>query len=175
MTFGVMGSSPFGPFTKLLNQIVLEKVRDTWNINNPTVEPASPSDAQLKDQARAKLGLEWTQGEISKVYEMRFIARAPVPTGERSEGYRMEAFFQKVEIHVFVRRDDITVPAQALNMLNEVKRIMHEQRGSFGQGIQHIDPVELDLPVHDPENYGVSAYWHWKMTYQAHYFVAHTT
>lgn len=168
-----MGQSPFGPFTKFIYQIVMEKLRTEWSINNPTAESATPSTGEKQDQTRLRFGLEWTPGSIEKVYEIHVVGSSAVPTGERSEGYRMEAFFETIHIHIFVRRDDITMPSQALNIINEVKRIMKEFRTSFGQGIQHIDPVSLD-EAHDPSDYRDDAYWHWDWTFQAHYFTAHT-
>lgn len=169
MSFGVAGSSPFGPFTKSVHEIIKDKLASSWTATDPAKEDGTDADKQ--NTLKLKFGLEYTAGDISKTYEIRCVRMPLIPTGENATGMRLEGFDANVGVHLWVRRNDLAELAQLQKMENEVSRIVADNRTAFGQGLQFVKITQV-RPAHDPTSYGADGYWHLLMVLSCVYMMA---
>lgn len=159
-TYGIAGSSPFGPFTKTINALVRDLVYAQYNAADPAKEDPDVS-ADRKDMGKVRIGTGW-ENNVSKPYEIHCII--PQGMGPRRIqavlGWHRVEWEQDVHVHVFARRNDLTEPAQAKTMRDQVERII----GQYPNGLAQGGPILMSqgfMPSHDPKDYTPAGYWHY--------------
>jgi hypothetical protein len=153
MSYGIAGSSPFADLTKTIEDLVRAMLFAQWSL---TV-PGKDSDAEKAAPNKVRFGLGWSKG-IRNIHEIHCIHMSTIKE-VAANGWKLHMFRTVIDVHVFVKRSTEGEPDNLRKMLQEIDRIVAQNRLSLGEG---VGPMRLTgwQQADDPETIGDVSYWH---------------
>jgi hypothetical protein len=153
-SYGISGSDPFSDLTKTVETLVMELLFAHWSL----ASPAKDTDPEKAAVTKVRFGLGWGGLGVRNNYEIHCL-HLMTSKQVAANGWKLHQFRTVVDIHVFVKRATTTEPDNLRKMLQEVDRIVTQNRLALGQGVK---PIKFNgwQNADDPENTATATYWH---------------
>jgi hypothetical protein len=153
-SYGVSGSSPFQDLTRSIEDLLKELLFAQWSISSPSKD-ADPEKAAAN---KVRFGLGWGGLGVRNNYEIHCL-HLMTTKQVAAIGWRLHQFRTMVDVHLFVKRSTTTEPDAVRKMMQEVDRIVTQNKLALGQGVKPIRLVEWQQ-ADDPEDTSNASYYH---------------
>lgn len=153
-TYGVAGTSPFADLAKNIETLMKELLFAQWSLSSP----AKDADPEKAAANKVRFGLGWGGTGVRNNFEIHCL-HLTTQKDVAANGWRLHHFKTSVDIHVFVRRST-TIESDILRkMLQEVDRIVTQNRLTLGQSVKPIRLLAWQ-EADDPEETATASYFH---------------
>jgi hypothetical protein len=164
MSYGIAGSSPFADLTKTIEALLRDLIFAQWSLSSPGKDTAAEQAAPNK----VRFGLGWNKG-VRNIHEIHCLHMSTIKEVV-ANGWRLHMFRTVVDVHVFVKRSTEGEPDNLRKIMQEIDRIVTQNRLALGQGVkpmrltgwQEADDPDDTVTVPCWHRVGQVECWYWK-------------
>jgi hypothetical protein len=153
-TYGISGSTPFSDLSKTLEALLRDLLFAQWSLSSP----AKDTDPEKAAANKVRFGLGWGGTGVRNNFEIHCLHLSTLKE-VAANGWKLHEFKTVVDVHVFARRTTTTEPDHLRKMLQEIDRIVTQNRLALGQGVKPITLLAWQN-ADDPDDTASASYYH---------------